>query len=167
MSPKDSSSHTPLAEREVLTIIAGVLLAVFLASLDQTIVATALPTIAAEFQDVDHLSWIMSGYLLAATISTPIYGKLGDLYGRRTLLTTAIAFFVVASVLSALAGSMGHLVAARAIQGVGAGGLMTLAAVLLGALLNWKVLLFPGTLIPLNALLFLWADWISRPRTSS
>ena len=132
MSSKDPSSHAPLAEREVLTIIAGVLLAVFLASLDQTIVATALPTIAAEFQDVDHLSWIMSGYLLAATISTPIYGKLGDLYGRRTLLTTAIAFFVVASVLSALAGSMGHLVAARAIQGVGAGGLMTLAQAIIG-----------------------------------
>lgn len=132
MSPKDSPSHTPLAEREVLTIIAGVLLAVFLASLDQTIVATALPTIAAEFQGVDHLSWIMSGYLLAATISTPIYGKLGDLYGRRTLLTVAISFFVVASVLSALAGSMGQLIAARTVQGIGAGGLMTLAQAIIG-----------------------------------
>jgi EmrB/QacA subfamily drug resistance transporter len=132
VSPKDSAIHAPLAEREVLTIITGVLLAVFLASLDQTIVATALPTIAAEFQSIDHLSWIMSGYLLAATISTPIYGKLGDLYGRRTLLTIAIAIFVLASVLSALAGSMGQLIAARTAQGLGAGGLMTLAQAIIG-----------------------------------
>ncbi len=131
MSPKDSSP-VPLAEREVTTIIIGVLLAVFLASLDQTIVATALPTIAAEFQGVDHLSWIVSGYLLAATVATPIYGKLGDLYGRRTLLTVAIAIFVASSVFSALAGSMGQLIAARTVQGLGAGGLMTLAQAIIG-----------------------------------
>jgi EmrB/QacA subfamily drug resistance transporter len=132
VSPKDSLSPAPLAEREVRTIIVGVLLAVFLASLDQTIVATALPTMAAEFQDVEHLSWIMSGYLLAATIATPVYGKLGDLYGRRTLLTIAIAVFVAASALSAVAGSMSQLIAARALQGLGAGGLMTLAQAIIG-----------------------------------
>ena len=86
-----------------------------------------LPTIAAEFKGVDHLSWVVSGYLLAATVSTPIYGKLGDLYGRRALLTIAISVFVAASVLSALAQSMAQLLAARALQGLGAGGLMTLA----------------------------------------
>lgn len=132
VSPRDSSAHAPLAEREVVTIITGVLLSVFLAALDQTIVATALPTIAAEFQGVDHLSWIVSGYLLAATVATPIYGKLGDLYGRRTLLTIAISVFVAASVLSALAGSMAQLIAARAVQGLGAGGLMTLAQAIIG-----------------------------------
>jgi EmrB/QacA subfamily drug resistance transporter len=132
VSPKDSSSPAPLAEREVITIITGVLLSVFLAALDQTIVATALPTIAAEFRGVDHISWIVSGYLLAATVSTPIYGKLGDLYGRRALLTIAISVFVAASVLSALATSMAHLIAARALQGLGAGGLMTLAQAIIG-----------------------------------
>jgi EmrB/QacA subfamily drug resistance transporter len=131
LSPKDGTP-APLAEREVITIISGVLLSVFLAALDQTIVATALPTIAAEFKGVDHLSWIVSGYLLAATVSTPIYGKLGDLYGRRTLLTIAISVFVAASVLSALAQSMAQLIAARALQGLGAGGLMTLAQAIIG-----------------------------------
>ena len=131
MSPKDSPP-APLAEREVKTIIAGVLLSVFLAALDQTIVATALPTIAAEFKGVDHLSWVVSGYLLAATVSTPIYGKLGDLYGRRTLLTIAISIFVAASVLSALAQGMGQLIAARTLQGLGAGGLMTLSQAIIG-----------------------------------
>jgi EmrB/QacA subfamily drug resistance transporter len=133
VSPKDSDrSQTPLAEREVVTIITGVLLSVFLAALDQTIVATALPTIAAEFKGVDHLSWVVSGYLLAATVATPIYGKLGDLYGRRALLTIAISVFVAASVLSALAQSMVQLIAARALQGLGAGGLMTLAQAIIG-----------------------------------
>ncbi|HEY7608834.1 MAG TPA: MDR family MFS transporter [Alphaproteobacteria bacterium] len=131
MSPKDSA-HAPLAEREVRTIVTGVLLSVFLAALDQTIVATALPTIAAEFKGVDHLSWVVSGYLLAATVSTPIYGKLGDLYGRRALLTVAVSVFVAASVLSALAGSMGQLIAARTLQGLGAGGLMTLSQATIG-----------------------------------
>lgn len=132
VSPKDSSPAAPLAERAVVTIIVGVLLSVFLAALDATIVATALPTIAAEFKGVDHLSWVVSGYLLAATVSTPIYGKLGDLYGRRALLTIAISIFVAASVLSALAQSMAQLIAARALQGLGAGGLMTLAQAIIG-----------------------------------
>lgn len=131
MSPKDSA-HAPLAERAVRTIVAGVLLSVFLAALDQTIVATALPTIAAEFKGVDHLSWVVSGYLLAATVATPIYGKLGDLYGRRTLLTVAISVFVAASVLSALSRGMSELIAARALQGLGAGGLMTLSQAVIG-----------------------------------
>jgi EmrB/QacA subfamily drug resistance transporter len=131
LSPKDSA-HLPLAERAIVTIIVGVLLSVFLAALDATIVATALPTIAAEFKGVDHLSWIVSGYLLAATVSTPIYGKLGDLYGRRALLTIAISIFVAASVLSALAQGMAQLIAARVLQGLGAGGLMTLAQAIIG-----------------------------------
>jgi len=137
LSPKDSS-HAPfaeraaLSEREVTTIVTGVLLIVFLAALDQTIVATALPTMSAELHGVDHISWIVSGYLLAATVSTPIYGRLGDLYGRRRLLTVATSVFVAGSLFSALAGSMGQLIAARALQGLGAGGLMTLAQATIG-----------------------------------
>ena len=95
LPPRDAPA-APLAEREVTTIVVGVLLAVFLASLDQTIIATALPAIAAEFRDAEHLSWVMSGYLLTATAATPIYGKLGDLYGRRILLTIAITVFAAA-----------------------------------------------------------------------
>jgi len=131
LSPRDAPA-APLAEREVKTIVIGVLLAVFLAALDQTIVATALPAIAAEFRDAEHLSWVMSGYLLTATAATPIYGKLGDLYGRRVLLTIAITMFTLASVMSALAGSLVELIGARALQGLGAGGLITLAQATIG-----------------------------------
>ena len=137
MSPDASSSpYAALSEREQSTIVIGVLLCVFLAALDQTIVATALPTIVGEFQAVDHLSWVVSGYLLAATVSTPIYGKLGDLYGRRPLLVICICLFVGASVLSALAQSMTQLIAARAVQGLGAGGLITLAQATIGEVVS-------------------------------
>ena len=136
MSPRDSHPASdavqPLGEREVKTIVVGVLLAVFLAALDQTIVATALPAIAAEFRDAEHLSWVMSGYLLTATAATPIYGKLGDLYGRRILLTISILIFATASALSGFAGSLVELIGARALQGLGAGGLITLAQAAIG-----------------------------------
>jgi len=132
LAPKDAPSAAPLAEREVTTIVIGVLLAVFLAALDQTIVATALPTIAAELRGADHLSWVVSAYLLTATVSMPIYGKLGDLYGRRALLTIATSIFTAASVLCALADGMGQLIAARALHGLGAGGLLTLAQATIG-----------------------------------
>jgi EmrB/QacA subfamily drug resistance transporter len=131
VSPKDSPA-APLAEREVTTIVIGVLLSVFLAALDQTIVATALPAIAAEFHDGSQLSWVVSAYLLTATIAMPIYGKLGDLYGRRLLLTIAISIFMVASIWCGLADSMAHLVAARALLGFGGGGLMTLSQATMG-----------------------------------
>lgn len=131
MSPRDNPA-APLADREVTTIITGVLIVVFLASLDQTIIATAVPAIAGEFRDVEHLSWVISGYLLTATAATPIYGKLGDLYGRRTLLAIAILIFTASSIFSALASSLGELIAARALQGLGAGGLMTLAQATMG-----------------------------------
>jgi len=136
LSPRDSdpapAGTQPLGEREVRTIVVGVLLAVFLAALDQTIVATALPAIAAEFRDAEHLSWVVSGYLLTATAATPIYGKLGDLYGRRLLLTISILIFAAASAFSALAGSLFELIGARALQGLGAGGLITLAQAAIG-----------------------------------
>jgi len=113
--------------REILVILSGVLLGMMLAALDQSIVATALPAIAGELNGLEHLSWIVSAYLLTSTASTPIYGKLSDLYGRRVLLQIAIAVFVVASLLCAAAQDMPQLIAARALQGLGGGGLISMA----------------------------------------
>src|SRR5689334_19907307 len=99
--------------REIYVVFAGLMLAVLLAALDSTIVATALPTITAELGGVDQLSWVVTGYLLASTISTPLYGKLGDLYGRKRLFQTAIVIFLVGSALCGLAQGMGELIAFR------------------------------------------------------
>jgi len=117
---------------ETVSIITGVMIAMFLAALDQTIVATALPKIAGDLGGVEHMSWTVSAYLLAATASTLLYGKLGDLYGRRALLSIAIVIFLVASIGCALASTMLELVAARALQGLGGGGLITLAQATIG-----------------------------------
>ncbi len=116
---------------EILRILSGILLCMLLAALDQTVLATALPAIASDFKSVPHLSWAITAYLLASTMATLVFGKLSDLYGRRVLLETAIAVFLVASVACAMAPSMGALIAARALQGVGGGGLvsMTQAAI--------------------------------------
>jgi EmrB/QacA subfamily drug resistance transporter len=106
---------------------AGLLLAMLLASLDQTIVATALPTIVGDLGSLNELSWVVTAYLLAATVSMPIWGRLSDLSGRKLLFQTAIVIFLAGSALSGLAQSLGELIAFRALQGLGAGGLMTLA----------------------------------------
>jgi EmrB/QacA subfamily drug resistance transporter len=113
--------------REVLRILSGILLGMMLAALDQSVVATALPAIAGELGGLEHLSWIVSGYLLTSTATTPIYGKLSDLFGRRRLLEIAIVLFVAASLLCGVARGMGELVAARALQGLGGGGLISMA----------------------------------------
>jgi EmrB/QacA subfamily drug resistance transporter len=118
---------TAFSHREVLSILGGILLGMMLAALDQSIVATALPAIAGDLQGLEHLSWIVAGYLLTSTASTPIYGKLSDLYGRRLMLQTAIAVFVAASLLCALAQDMTELIVARALQGLGGGGLISMA----------------------------------------
>jgi EmrB/QacA subfamily drug resistance transporter len=115
------------SHREVLRILSGVLLGMLLAALDQTVVATALPAIAGELNGLEHLSWIVAGYLLTSTASTPIYGKLSDLYGRRLMLQIAIVLFVAASLLCGLAQSMVQLILARALQGLGGGGLISMA----------------------------------------
>jgi EmrB/QacA subfamily drug resistance transporter len=127
-TPASAMAGEPsFGHREVLGILTGLLLGMFLAALDQTIISTALPTIAHELEDAKHLSWIIAAYLLTSTASTPIYGKLSDLYGRRALFRVAIALFVAASILCALAQSMTQLILARALQGLGGGGLITLA----------------------------------------
>ena len=116
-----------LSRRQVLVVFSGLMLGMLLAALDQTIVATALPTITGELGGLNHLSWVVTSYLLASTVSTPLYGKLGDLYGRKRLFQIAILVFLAGSVLCGLSRSMGQLIAFRAVQGVGGGGLMVLA----------------------------------------
>jgi len=118
-----------LTHREVLVVFGGISLGMLLAALDISVVATALPTIAGEFGGLDHLSWVVTGYLLTSTASTPIYGKLSDLYGRKLLFQVAIVIFLVGSVASGLAQNMSELIGARAIQGLGAGGLMAMAII--------------------------------------
>ncbi len=112
---------------EIRVILSGVLLGMLLAALDQTIVATTLPAMAAELQGGALLPWVVSSYLLTSTATTPVYGKLSDRYGRRLMLQIAIVAFVAASVLCAMAGSMVELVVFRALQGLGGGGLFAMA----------------------------------------
>src|SRR5450432_2033805 len=114
-----------LAPSEVRIIVAGAMLAMFLSALDQTVVATALPPIARELGDFALISWVITAYLLTSTCVTPIVGKLSDLYGRRRLLTICLVVFVAGSALCALAPSMVALILARALQGLGGGGLIT------------------------------------------
>lgn len=108
----------------VRTIVGALVLVMLLAAMDQTIVSTALPTIVGDLGGLDHLSWVVTGYMLATTAVTPIFGKLGDLFGRKVLLQSAIVIFLVGSVLSSLAQTMLQLIVFRAIQGIGGGGLM-------------------------------------------
>jgi EmrB/QacA subfamily drug resistance transporter len=113
-------------------VFAALLLVALLASLDQTIVSTALPTIVGDLGGVNHLSWVVTAYLLASTIATPLYGKLGDLYGRKPVLQTAIVVFLVGSALCGLAWNMPSLIAFRALQGLGGGGLMVTTTAAIG-----------------------------------
>ena len=123
-SPADPPQFT---HRETITILVGLMLGFFLAALDQTIVATALPRMSSDLHGVEHLSWVVSAYLLTSTATTPIYGKLSDFYGRRIMLQVAIAIFLVTSVLCALATTMGQLIVFRALQGLGGGGLISMS----------------------------------------
>jgi EmrB/QacA subfamily drug resistance transporter len=129
-----SSAPAPVevTGRRLWLIFAALLLGMFLAALDQTIVATALPTIVGDLGGLNHLSWVVTAYLLAQTVSTPLYGKLGDQYGRKLLFQVAIVIFLVGSVLCGLAQSMSQLIAFRAIQGLGGGGLMVTALAIVG-----------------------------------
>lgn len=129
MAATPSKNLTPKEQR---AIIFGLLLSMLLAALDQTIVAPALPTIGAGLGDVSQLSWVVTAYLLAATTVTPLYGKLADIYGRRVMLNSAIVVFVTGSVLCALAPSVLLLSIARAVQGLGGGGLIALAQTTIG-----------------------------------
>jgi len=123
----DAPALAAVPRRELRPIIAGVMLAMLLAALDQTIVGPALPTIGRQLGGFHDIAWVVTAYLLSATAVTPIYGKLSDLYGRRELLLAGIALFALGSLFCALAPSMVLLIAARALQGAGGGGLISLA----------------------------------------
>jgi EmrB/QacA subfamily drug resistance transporter len=135
-----AKSETPkahaLTHPEIRTIVMGIMLTMFLGALDQTIVATALPTIGRHFNNLDDLSWVVTAYLLTGTASTPLYGKLSDIYGRRGVMLTAIVIFIAGSVACAMAPSMTGLVLARALQGLGGGGLMALAQTIIADIVS-------------------------------
>src|SRR6476469_10943523 len=114
----------PLSPDEVRTILMSLLLTMFLAALDQTIVATALPTIGRQFHDVTNLSWVITAYLLASTAVAPVFGTLSDIYGRRAMIIAALSLFIAGSVLCGLAPSMPVLIIGRGLQGLGGGGIM-------------------------------------------
>jgi EmrB/QacA subfamily drug resistance transporter len=125
------------AERRSLTVVFGALmLAMLIAALDQTIVATALPTIVGDLGGLTELSWVVTAYILTSTISTPLYGKLGDLYGRKRIFQASIVIFLVGSMLCGLSQSMLELIAFRALQGVGAGGLMVGSQAIVGDIVS-------------------------------
>ena len=127
MTELAQSTTLHFSRREIVSILSGLILAMFLASLDQTIVATSLSTMANELNGWRLMSWVVSAYLVASTVTTPIYGRLSDLYGRRPILSVSIAFFVGASVLCALSQTMPQLIGARILQGIGGGGLRSVA----------------------------------------
>ncbi|WP_432984943.1 MDR family MFS transporter [Dactylosporangium sp. CA-233914] len=127
VAPPEQQTRPTLAHRQILLLMGGLMTGMLLAALDQTIVGTALPTIVGDLGGLDHYSWVVTAYLLASTASTPLYGKISDLYGRRPVLLFAIATFLAGSLLAGLSQNMTELIATRALQGIGAGGLMTLA----------------------------------------
>ncbi len=116
--------RAPLTSGEIRTILTSLMLTMFLAALDQTIVATALPTIGRQFHDVSNLSWVITAYLLASTAVAPVFGTLSDIYGRRAMIITAMSLFMTGSLLCALAPNMPVLIVARGLQGLGGGGIL-------------------------------------------
>jgi EmrB/QacA subfamily drug resistance transporter len=129
-----AADHNPagLSPRQVRLVFVGLMLGMLLASLDQTIVATALPTIVGDLGGLNHLSWVVTSYLLASTVSTPLWGKLGDLYGRKGFFQAAIVIFLLGSALSGLSQNLNELIMFRALQGLGAGGLIVGAQAIIG-----------------------------------
>src|SRR5258705_3524006 len=120
----DAEVPSPITHEKVLVVFSGLVLVMLLAALDSTIVATALPTIVGELGGLAHLSWVVTAYLLAQTIVTPLYGKLGDIYGRKRVLQAGIVLFLLGSALCGMSRSMTQLILVRAIQGLRGGRLM-------------------------------------------
>ncbi|MEU9036831.1 MFS transporter [Streptomyces sp. NPDC048352] len=129
VGPRPGAEH---ASREVLVSIGALLLGLLISALDQTIVSTALPTIVSELGGMEHLSWVVTAYMLASTAATPLWGKLGDQYGRKRLYQAAIVIFLIGSALCGLAQDMPQLIGYRALQGLGGGGLMVLSMAIVG-----------------------------------
>ena len=126
-APTKEHSH-----REIMIILGGLMTGMLLAALDQTIVSTALKSIVEDFNGLDHYTWVVTAYLLTSTASTPLYGKISDLYGRRIVFQFAIVTFLLGSIAAGAAQDMSQLIATRAVQGLGAGGLMALTFVIIG-----------------------------------
>jgi EmrB/QacA subfamily drug resistance transporter len=124
--------HPYLSHRQILVVLVGLLAGMLLAALDQSIVGTALPRIVSELGGLDRLSWVVTAYLLTSTAATPLWGKISDLYGRRLIFQTAIGIFLLGSALAGLSQDMTQLIAFRALQGVGGGGLMSIAFAIIG-----------------------------------
>jgi EmrB/QacA subfamily drug resistance transporter len=131
-----ASGTTFATRREFMIVLPGLLLTLIIAMLDQLVVSTALPRIVGDLGGLNHLAWVVTAYVLASTITTPLYGKLGDLYGRKRLLMIAIIIFLVGSALSGLSHTMDQLIAFRALQGLGAGGLMVGAIATIGDMVS-------------------------------
>ena len=123
---------TRFTHRQIMVILSGLMTGMLLAALDQTIVSTALPTIVGDLGGLQHLSWVVTAYLLASTASTPLYGKISDLYGRKPVFRFAIIVFLIGSALAGVSTQMWQLIGARGVQGLGAGGLMALAFAIIG-----------------------------------
>ena len=133
---QDTAALPRLDHAAIHTIIAGITLAMFLSALEQTIVAPALPAIGKSLADFDNLPWVVTAYLLAATAATPLFGKLTDIHGRRTIMLLAIGIFIVGSLVCALAPTMWLLIVGRGLQGIGGGGLIPIAQTIIADLLS-------------------------------
>lgn len=132
MSKSQHDHSQPLTHRQILIILSGLMTGLLLAALDQTIVSTALKRIVEDFNGLEHYSWVVTAYLLTSTAVTPLYGKISDIYGRRHVFQFAIVVFLVGSALAGASQSMYQLIASRAVQGIGAGGLMSLTFAIIG-----------------------------------
>ncbi|MBW7921235.1 MAG: MFS transporter [Rubellimicrobium sp.] len=132
MSLSSSATAEPAPQHNLPLVIGSIAILLLLASLDQTIVSTALPTIVADLGGLEHLSWVVTAYILTSTITAPLYGKLGDLYGRRNMVFLSIGLFLVGSALCGLSMNMAFLIGARALQGLGGGGIFVLALSIIG-----------------------------------
>ena len=131
-TPKDG----PLTHKEILIVLSGLMTGMLLAALDQTIVSTALKNIVEDFNGLNHYTWVVTAYLLTSTASTPLYGKISDLYGRRPVFQFAIITFLIGSFLAGASQNMTQLIFTRALQGVGSGGLMALTFVIIGDIVS-------------------------------
>jgi EmrB/QacA subfamily drug resistance transporter len=127
-----STPDGPLTHRQIMVVFSGLMLGMFLAALDQSIVGTALPTIVGDFHSLNRITWVVTAYLLTSTASAPLYGKISDLYGRKKIFQFAIVLFLAASALAGLSQNMDELIIFRGIQGLGAGGLIVLAMSIIG-----------------------------------